>query len=141
MEPQRRRQQRPDLETQHRELREMLDAIEQTAELSQLVALLEELRTELRAHFVDEERGDGGLAEAVGTAAPRHLRRLEELLREHGRLLDGVDELIARGRTLMNDAVRDLVRDARALSRQLKRHEARETGLLTDALYADIGGG
>ena len=141
MEPKRRRPHHADIETQHRELRHMLGAIEATSELSQLVPLLERLRTELRAHFADEEREDGGLAEAVGATAPRHLRRLGELLGEHRRLLDAVDELIARGRALMHDAVRDLLRDTGALSRQLKRHEARETALLTDALYADIGGG
>jgi len=137
----RRGRQRADIEMQHRELREMVAAIEATVELTQLVPLLEELRAELQAHFADEEREDGGLAEAVGASAPRHLRRLDELLGEHARLLEAVDELIARGRTLVNGAVRDLLRDTRAASRQLKRHEARETELLTDAVYADIGGG
>jgi Hemerythrin HHE cation binding domain len=137
----RRGRQRADIETQHRELREMVAAIEATGELMQLVPLLEALRTQLQAHFAGEERADGGLVEAVGASAPRHLRRLDELLGEHARLLEAVDELIARGRTLVNGAVRDLVRDTRAVSRQLERHEARETELLTDAIYADIGGG
>ncbi len=137
----RRRQPRADIETQHRELRHMLGAIEATTELAQLVPLLEELRDGLREHFADEEREDGGLAEAVGASAPRHLRRLDELLGEHRQLLETLDGLIARGRMLLDGSVSDVVRDARALSEQLKRHEARETELLTDAVYADIGGG
>ena len=141
MQSTRRRRHRPDIETQHRELREMLGAIEATDALNQLVPLLELLRAELQTHFADEEREDGGLAEAVGASAPRHLRRLGQLLDEHGRLLDAVEELIVRGRTLLNGSVRDLVRDTRDVSQRLKRHEAQETELLTDALYADIGGG
>ena len=141
MENKHRRRHRADIETQHRELREMLGAIEASAELTQLLPMLEQLRAELQEHFADEEREDGGLAEAVGATAPRHLRRLAELLDEHRRLLETVDELIVRGRTLVNGPGRDLVRDARAFSRQLKRHETRETELLTDAVYADIGGG
>lgn len=141
MEKTRRRQPRADISAQHRELREMLGTIEATSELAQLVPLLETLRDDLQAHFADEERPEGGLAEAVGASAPRHLRRLAELMDEHGRLLETVEELILRGRTLMNGAVRELIHDARAVSEQLRRHEARETELLTDAVYADIGGG
>ena len=141
MESKHRRRRRADIETQHRELRELLGAVEASAELTQLVPLLEQLRSELQAHFADEEREEGGLAEAVGASAPRHLRRLEELLGEHAHLLETVDELIVRGGALLHGAVRDVVRDTRALGRQLRRHEARETELLTDAVYADIGGG
>ena len=53
----RRGRQRADIEMQHRELREMVAAIEATVELTQLVPLLEELRAELQAHFADEEIG------------------------------------------------------------------------------------
>jgi Hemerythrin HHE cation binding domain len=141
METKRRRRPRADIAAQHRELREMLGAIEGTDELTRLLPLLEQLRDELREHFSDEEREDGGLADAVGSSAPRHLRRLGALLSEHRRLLETIDELIVRGRTLVDGPVRDLERDARALSRELKRHEAQETELLTDAVYADIGGG
>jgi hypothetical protein len=137
----RRGRKRPDIAAQHRELRQMLSEIEATNDLGRLVTVLEDLRSELRLHFADEEREDGGLAEAVGASAPRHMRRLDQLLAEHAQLLQEADRLITRGRTLLDGAVRDIQQEALALSEHLRRHEAQETELLSDAVYADIGGG
>ena len=125
---------------QHHELRQALAVIDATEDLAHLVPLLRALRGELAAHFADEE-GEDGLAQAVGPTAPHHLRRLDSLFAEHAQLLASLDDLIQRGDAVVNGAVRQVVADARDLTRRLARHEAAETALLTDAVFADIGGG
>lgn len=128
------------LAEQHHELRQVLALIDGAATLEELVPLLRALRADLAAHFADEEREDG-LAQAVRPTAPQHLRRLEALLNEHPRLLAGLDDVIERGDRLLNGPVKQTLGDARSLTRRLAQHEAAETALLTDAVYADIGGG
>lgn len=118
----------------------MLALIDATGELKRLVPLLRELRDDLAAHFADEEREDG-LAQAIAPTAPHHLRRLEALLAEHRQLLASVDTLIERAGRLLAGPVQQLLDDARELTRRLARHQAAETALLTDAIYADIGSG
>ena len=130
----------PRIAEQHHELRQTLALIDATEDLARLVSLLRELRGDLAAHFADEEREDG-LAQAVGPTAPHHLRRLEALLAEHAQLLVSLDGVIERGDALLAGPVKQTVGDARDLTRRLARHEAAETELLTDAVYADIGGG
>jgi len=125
---------------QHHELRQALAVIDATNDLVRLVPLLRTLRSELAAHFADEEREDG-LAQAVAPTAPHHLRRLAVLFAEHAQLLASLDDVIQRGDAVVHGVVTQIVADARDLSRRLARHEAAETALLTDAVFADIGGG
>ncbi len=63
------------------------------------------------------------------------------LLAEHPLLLAGLDDLIQRGEGVLNGSVKQMLGDARSLTRRLAQHEAAETALLTDAVYADLGGG
>lgn len=135
-----RRGRRSHLLAQHRSLRETMGLIAATGELTRLVPLLEDLRAQLEPHFAEEEREDG-LADAVGTTAPQHLRRLERLMDEHRVLLATLDGLVARGRAMLSDSVGTYLREVRALSRRLQQHEAQETALLSDAVHADIGSG
>lgn len=130
----------PRIAEQHHELRQALAVIDATEDLARLVPLLRALHGALAAHFADEEREDG-LAQAVGPTAPHHLRRLDALFAEHAQLLASVDDLIQRGDAVVNDVVKQIVADTRDLTRRLARHEAAETALLTDAVFADIGGG
>jgi len=130
----------PRIAEQHHELRQALALVDATEDLARLVPLLRDLRRDVAAHFAGEEREDG-LAQAVGPAAPHHLRRLEALLAEHARLLASLDDVIERGDALLSGSVKQVVDDVRALAQRLARHEAAETALLTDAVYADIGGG
>jgi hypothetical protein len=125
---------------QHHELRQALAEINATQELGRLVPLLRALRGELAAHFADEEREDG-LAQAVAPTAPHQLRRLDALFAEHAQLLKSLDDVIQRGDVVVNGVVKEIVTDTRDLTRRLARHEATETALLTDAVFADIGGG
>jgi hypothetical protein len=135
-----RRRRRSQIAAQHRSLRETLGRIASTGELAQLVRLLEDLRAQLEPHFAEEEAPDG-LAEAVGAAAPQHLRHLDRLMAEHRVLLVAVDGLITRGQALLSDAVGAYLGEVRALSRRLREHEEQETALLSEAVHADIGSG
>ncbi len=128
------------VEEQHRQLRQTLAQVEATSDLALLLTLLRRLRTQLREHFADEE-GDGGLADAVMDSAPERLRRLDALFAEHREFLDATDELIARVDTILNRTEAQVLGDVHALARRLHDHEARETELLTDAVFTDTGGG
>lgn len=118
----------------------MLALVDAAGTLEDLVPLLKGLRADLAAHFADEE-SDDGLTQAVNPTAPHHARRLETLLAEHAPLLASLDDLIHRGEGLLGGPVKEILTGARSLTRRLARHEAAETALLTDAVYADLGGG
>lgn len=125
---------------QHQELRDTLHRIAEATSLERLVPLLEKLHEQLGEHFADEE-GEGGLADAIGESAPRHLRAVEALFHEHREFLEGVSGLIARCHALLQGPKAEILQEVQTLSQRLHQHEVRETDLLTDAVYTDVGTG
>ena len=125
---------------QHQELRDTLKQVAETTSLERLVSLLEKLREQLREHFADEE-GEEGLAQAIGDSAPRHLRALEVLFDEHREFLELVGGMIERCQALLTGPKAEILRDVHTLTKRLHQHEARETDLLTDSVYTDVGTG
>lgn len=125
---------------QHREMRETLERVTAITSLETLVPLLKRLREQLREHFADEE-GEGGLAQAVGESAPRHVRAIESLFGEHREFLESVKGLIERSEALLTGPKAKILRDVKALAERLHRHEAKETELLQDSVYTDMGAG
>jgi DNA mismatch repair ATPase MutS len=125
---------------QHQELRDTLKQVAETTSLERLVSLLEKLREQLREHFADEE-GEEGLEQAIGESAPRHLRALEALFDEHREFLEVVGGMIERCQALLMGPKAEILRDVQTLTERLHQHEARETDLLTDSVYTDVGTG
>lgn len=125
---------------QHKELRDTLARVIETTNLERLIPLLEDLRHQLRVHFADEE-GEGGLADAIGESAPRHMRAVEVLFDEHREFLQTLGGLIERCQALLLGPKAEILRDVQSLSERLHEHEARETDLLTDSVYTDVGTG
>lgn len=127
------------IDQEHRELRGTLEEMERGGDPHELASLLERLQHQLKHHF-EEEEGPEGLAQAAQTSIPQNARLLEHLFEEHGAFLsrtstlrnrlDGVEAALAR---IQEDLV--------TLCGDLRRHEERETQLLTDSVFLDIGPG
>jgi Hemerythrin HHE cation binding domain len=102
------------------------------------VALVE-LSADFREH-IDITEGPHGLYRGLLTTAPRLSNAVARLTREHARIRDLVDDLLARvSGPDVNDA--DRVRDlGTALLGRLVRHRQRGSDLVYEAYDADIGG-
>lgn len=124
---------------EHRALGVALKSLEAAADPAAILPQLEELRGLLERHFAGEEASDG-LPKAVGTNAPHLLAALEGIFDEHREFLKDLDVLtaetracIARGAELKSSVVEFVDR--------MREHEVRETQLIGDAVYTDVGSG
>lgn len=124
---------------EHRELRRTLELLEDAREPHLLASLLGHLNGQLTAHFAEEEDEDG-LAAIVQQAAPHHLVHLDRLFREHREFESRIGDLAGRFDAINRelDGVRESIRE---LCQALRDHEERESSLITDAVYTDIGPG
>lgn len=103
---------------------------------------LDLLSVTLRRHFRRDE--DERLNAAFLGAFPRFEPQLQDLLSEHGVLLDRLDSLRARAVDLSGTdekACRRLARDVGIFLVELERHEEAERSLLLVAQSTDLGDG
>lgn len=130
---------RSSIATEHRELRRTVDLLENAHEAHLIASLLTHLQGQLAAHFAEEE-GDDGLAAIVRHSAPQHLVHLDRLFHEHRDFETRIGDLTERFAAISRELeeVRGAVMD---LCRALRDHEERESSLLTEAVYTDIGPG
>jgi len=124
---------------EHESLRQLLARIRATQDLGTLIPQLEHLRQELEEHFATEERPDG-LHRVISTREPRYVKRLEEILEEHRSFLADLDRILGAARESLQ-GLSGVFHDVENLVLRLHAHEARETQLLTDTAYIDLGGG
>lgn len=103
-------------------------------------ALLWDLWSVLRIHFVNEE--SGGFFTEVTTYAPRLTRQADDLCLEHQAVLHTVSDLarFARAGAASQTWWRELKTRFQALCTQLARHESDEHELLQEAYQVDLGG-
>ncbi len=125
---------------EHHRIRDLLRAIEASADLPELLRRLAEARPLLAAHFRAEEAADG-FYDLVRSLAPRQLALLDCLQAEHRRFLAEIDGLAERVRACLAGPVAALLAEARTLAGRVRAHEAREDELLLDTLYTDLGHG
>ncbi len=126
------------IQEEHSRLKEVLEQISGTTELEVLVPLLQDFRTLLLGHFRHEEEA-GGLHAAVSEPQP-HLRgQVDQVLGEHRELLDGLDTILGAAREILEVTTPNILLDVADMTRRLRDHEIRETELLTDAKYIDLG--
>ena len=126
------------IEREHKALKETLDRLECTSDLKILIPMLNELRARLELHFAHEE-GPAGLHQVVGDSAPHLLTYMQRLFDDHQRLLTAIDGVTERARQCVDGPLAAVLRDVTTLSEALRLHEARETALLGDAMYTDLG--
>ncbi len=117
---------------QHHELNGALKRLRQSSDLENLRPLLQDLKNLLPRHFEAEEHIDG-LFDSIERKAPRLSNQVQECREEHRHLLATLEELSER--------TAGLRRDTRKFLRQLRGHEAKETEMLNDSMYIDLGGG
>jgi hypothetical protein len=126
------------IQDEHTRLKEVLEQISHTTDLQILVPLLQDLRTILLGHFRHEEQ-DGGLHSAVSEPHP-HLRdQVDGVLGEHRTLLDSLDSILGTAREVLEVTTPNILLDVANMTRKLRDHDIRETELLTDAKYIDLG--
>jgi hypothetical protein len=122
----------------HQALKTTLNTLENTSDLKALIALLEDLRAHLEGHFSREEAPDG-FHELIGDSAPHLLAYLQRLFEEHREILDDLEKLITKSRECFEGPVHEVLCEVSALSHRLQIHESRESALLGDAMYTDLG--
>ena len=125
---------------EHRQIRELIQEIERTRDLFQLLPRLQQFRSVLVAHFESEE-AVGGFYDTMRSMAPRQVGRASQLEREHLALLVDIDRVAERARACLAGPVAAVCAEAGAMARRLRRHEASEDDLLLDTLYIDLGQG
>ncbi len=123
---------------EHSALKESLGRMEKTSDLRVLVPMLEEFRMRLEIHFTREE-APSGFHEIIGDTAPHLLANLQRLLDEHRELLAQVNRVSEKARACLDGPLAEVMREVTALSQRVQVHEARETSLLGDAMYTDLG--
>ena len=116
---------------EHQDLNGVLRQVHDTAELPAIRPLLAHLQELLRRHFRAEE-GNDGLFDSIQKRAPRLRVKVEECRQEHRELLKFLKGLINQTFVMQ--------RDAKRFVQQLRDHEAKESELINDSMYVDLGG-
>jgi len=124
---------------EHERLRVLLDRLNASDDLREILPRLIELKDLLAVHFAHEEAPDGMHA-LIGDTAPRLLTRVDRLMKEHEGFLRSAIELTSRTRSCLDETVAGIRTDIRKLSAELSDHDRAETEILNDALLTDIGG-
>lgn len=129
---------RDQIAADHHNIRVTIDQLLQVSEFPLVIGQLRRLRTELVDHFKLEEGADG-LAQAIGKTAPNSLNKLARLFEEHAEFLDAIEGLITQTNACLNGPVAEIHSGIRRLCADLEAHEATETGLISDAMFTDLG--
>jgi len=127
------------IDEEHRRLGELLRALERTTDLAQLAPRLAELRALLVAHFASEE-GPQGMHDIVAEGAAHRLPNVQHLFDEHRAILERVDRLSSEAGACFEGPVRRVLAGVADLAGTLRRHEADEEELFSEAFYSDLGG-
>jgi hemerythrin-like domain-containing protein len=123
----------------HRVIPEVLRALEEARQPQKIVETIDALWSVLSGHFSEEEEPDGLFAELV-EARPANHSRIKSLEREHGQILESVEELRQQARDLEQHPNNRFEEDKVALSNRIQRHEQIETSLVMDTYLVDEGG-
>ena len=126
--------------TEHQKIRELVERIENSRSLVELLDLLKEFHTVLELHFMSEEAPDG-FFDSMRTTGSRPLTKVDQLEKEHWALLATVDRVSEEARVCLAGPVAAVLTEARALARRIRTHEAAENALLLDTMYTDLGQG
>jgi len=123
----------------HGTLLGLLGSLRDAEELASVVELLSMLLVFLPTHFAHEE-GPEGLVPLIRTRAPGREREVRALLDEHASILTDVSALLAQARSCGEGSVASIQAEIQSAVRRLLSHEERESELISDVLYTDIGG-
>ncbi len=124
-----------DLEKEHRRVMKLMDRLRAQATVSDLLPLLDELRTLLIIHFAREQLPDG-FYEALGELAESRRGELQDLIDEHASILSDLNGMLEQARQAGAGDQAELLNRVSALLQQLDGHEQKEHQFAVDMLGA-----
>jgi len=127
------------IEEQHRNLRQTLEELEEASDPKQIAILLDRVNTQLADHFAEEEAPDG-FALTIANTLPQNQTRLDQIFEEHADFLNRMS-LLKRQIEEIQLSLATVRDELKYLCNDLRLHEERETRLVTDAVFTDVGPG
>ncbi len=124
-----------DLEKEHRRVIKLMDRLRAQATVTDLLPLLDELRTLLIIHFAREQLPDG-FYEALGELAEPRRGELQDLIDEHASILSDLNGMLEQARQAGAGDQDELLNRVSALLQQLDGHEQKEHQFAVDILGA-----
>ena len=129
-----------DLEKEHRRVMKLMDRLRAEASVSNLLPLLDQLRTLLIVHFAREQLPDG-FYEALGELAKSTRDELQMLIDEHATILSNLNEMLEQAKELDAGNQSELLDRVSTLLQQLDGHEQKEHQFAVDILGARVDAG
>jgi malate synthase len=117
------------LEEDHARVEELAARLRDAKDVAGIASALEELSQALREHFAHEEHAKGFYG-VLAARSPETHTQLEDLVREHRRILDELGELLQRAKSPAGQTAQELTGRAGALFSTLMAHEKREIALV-----------
>ena len=124
-----------DLEKEHRRVMKLMDRLRAQATVTDLLPLLDELRTLLIIHFAREQLPDG-FYEALGELAESRRGELQDLIDEHATILSDLNGMLEQAKQSGAGDEAELLNRVSALLQQLDGHEQKEHRFAVDILGA-----
>jgi hypothetical protein len=125
-----------DLEKEHRRVMKQMDRLRANVGATDMVPLLDELRTLLIVHFAREQLEDG-FYDALGALADSRRDELQVLIDEHGAILSNLNDMLSQARGSGGIDESDLLDRVSKLLQQLSNHENKEHQFAVDVLGAN----
>lgn len=127
-----------DLEKEHRRVIKQMDRLRAHVAVTDMVPLLDELRTLLIVHFAREQLQDG-FYDALGALAESRRDDLQTLIDEHAAILSHLNETLSRAKKSDEVDESDLLDRVSNLLQQLSDHEQKEHQFAVDVLGENSG--
>lgn len=125
-----------DLEKEHRRVMKQMDRLRANVGATDMLPLLDELRTLLIVHFAREQLEDG-FYDALGVLADSRRDELQVLIDEHGAILSNLNDMLSQARGSGGIDESDLLDRVSKLLQQLSNHENKEHQFAVDVLGAN----
>ena len=125
-----------DLEKEHRRVMKQMDRLRANVGATDMLPLLDELRTLLIVHFAREQLEDG-FYDALGALADSRRDELQVLIDEHGAILSNLNDMLSQARGSGGIDESDLLERVSKLLQQLSSHENKEHQFAVDVLGAN----
>ena len=125
-----------DLEKEHRRVMKQMDRLRANVGATDMLPLLDELRTLLIVHFAREQLEDG-FYDALGVLADSRRDELQVLIDEHGAILSNLNDMLSQAKGSGGIDESDLLDRVSKLLQQLSDHENKEHQFAADVLGAN----
>ncbi len=124
-----------DLEKEHRRVMKLMDRLRDKISVTDVLPLLNQLRTLLIVHFAREQLPDG-FYEALGELAESRRDELQMLIDEHATILSNLNEMLEQAKQSAAGNQSELLNRVSTLLQQLDSHEKKEHQFAVDVIGA-----